>query len=135
MTVPTHRLGSYAGLTAEERATKRREQRDFILARAEEDIARARRSIKCGRDGAHAGRPGGCSNDGSDCLCACHDYPQLPVGTPVRYWSGSRQGDGEASRTCSTVQLLGGHLPVVWVEGVTGAIAMSHIEPGEPADA
>jgi hypothetical protein len=56
---------------------------------------------------------------------------ELPVGTPVRYWTGARKGDGKASRTRSTVQPLGGEggTSVVWVEGEGSCIAMTHIQP------
>lgn len=45
---------------------KRRE-----LAEAERRTLRAGRSIMCGENGNHA--PHGCRNDGSCCLCECHD--------------------------------------------------------------
>ncbi len=52
-----------------------------------------------------------------------------PVGTPVRYWTGLRKGDGVASVTRTEAQLLGGHTPVVWVEGEGACIALTHVEP------
>ena len=50
-----------------------------------------------------------------------------PVGTPVLYWPGTREGDGRESVTRSEAWLLGGHTPVVMVEGYAGGIALSHV--------
>jgi hypothetical protein len=54
----------------------------------------------------------------------------LPVGTPVRYWTGYREGDGKVSRTRTIVQPLGGEggTLVVWVEGEGSCIAMTHVQ-------
>ncbi|WP_346536985.1 hypothetical protein [Micromonospora sp. DPT] len=52
-----------------------------------------------------------------------------PVGTTVRYWKGVREGDGKTSTTRTEAQLLSGHTAVVWLEGVSGCIALTHIEP------
>ena len=52
-----------------------------------------------------------------------------PVGTPVRHWTWLRGvGPGVESRTRSTAQMLGGHRPVVWVEGHASCIALTHVE-------
>lgn len=54
-----------------------------------------------------------------------------PVGTPVRYWPGVREGAGIESRTRSAAQRLGGsegEQPVVWVDGCRSCIALSHVE-------
>ena len=50
-----------------------------------------------------------------------------PVGTPVLYWPGLREGRGRESTTRSCAWLLGGHTPVVMVEGYPGGIALSHV--------
>jgi hypothetical protein len=52
------------------------------------------------------------------------------VGVRVRYWKGAHEGDpsGEAP-TRTPAQMLGGHTPVVWVEGEPACIALTHIEP------
>lgn len=50
-----------------------------------------------------------------------------PVGTPVRYWSGRRFGDGQISRTREPACMMSGH-GSVWLEGVSGSIALSHVE-------
>ena len=46
---------------------------------------------------------------------------ELPVGTPVRYWTGFREGDGKASRTRTTAQPLGG-------EGEVSCISVTHVQ-------
>src|SRR4051812_5266004 len=56
-------------------------------------------------------------------------YTALPLGMPVRYWIGSREGAGRISRTRTAVQVLSGRTPVVWVEGEVSCIAMTHIQP------
>ena len=50
-----------------------------------------------------------------------------PIGTPVLYWPGVREGEGRKSATRSAAWLLGGHTPVVSVEGYAGGIALSHV--------
>ncbi|MEU4331461.1 hypothetical protein [Nonomuraea dietziae] len=54
---------------------------------------------------------------------------RVPVGTPVRYWTGYREGEGRISRTRSTARLLGGHTSVVWLDDVAGCISLTHVEP------
>jgi hypothetical protein len=51
-----------------------------------------------------------------------------PTGTPVRYWPGLREGEGIESMTRSHATVLGGHTPVVWVEGRGDCIALTHVE-------
>jgi hypothetical protein len=51
------------------------------------------------------------------------------VGTQIRYWTGAREGIGKTSFTRSTAQLLGGHTAVVWVDGESACVALSHVEP------
>lgn len=50
-----------------------------------------------------------------------------PVGTPVRYWTWTREGPGRESRTRSEAVVMGGH-GSVWVEGQMGCIALTHVE-------
>lgn len=50
-----------------------------------------------------------------------------PVGTPVRYWLGLREGPGSTSRTRSEAALMSDHASV-WIEGVAGSVALSHVE-------
>lgn len=61
---------------------------------------------------------------------------RVPVGTPVRYWTGAREhfGDappdeGKTSHTSSEAWLLGGHTPVVRVYGESACIALTHVQP------
>lgn len=53
----------------------------------------------------------------------------FPVGTRVRYWTGVREGVGKVSTTKTEADLLGGHTAVVWIEGESGCVALSHVEP------
>ena len=53
---------------------------------------------------------------------------RYPVGTPVRYWPGFREGEGRESVTRTPAWLVGGHTPCVSVEGYPGGIALTHIE-------
>lgn len=57
-----------------------------------------------------------------------------PVGSPVLYWPGERSGEGRKSATRSAAWLLGGHTPVVMVEGYAGGIALTHVMGYTPAD-
>lgn len=50
-----------------------------------------------------------------------------PVGTPVRYWTGLREGEGRTSTTRSEASLLSDHA-VVWVEGQSSCISLTHVE-------
>jgi hypothetical protein len=60
-------------LTRAERAAERERIREAALAAARRDALRFARSIRCGERGHHADLPGGCANDGTGCLCECHD--------------------------------------------------------------
>lgn len=52
----------------------------------------------------------------------------FPIGTRVRYWTGVREGVGRESVTKYAAALVSNQ-PCVWVEGVTGCIALTHVEP------
>lgn len=52
---------------------------------------------------------------------------EMPIGTPVRYWPGFREGAGRESLTRTPVWLVSG-TPCVSVEGYSGGIALAHIE-------
>jgi hypothetical protein len=54
---------------------------------------------------------------------------KYPVGTPVEFWTGAREGQGKQSRTRSQAEVLSGHTAVVWIEGVRGCVALSHVRP------
>jgi hypothetical protein len=51
-----------------------------------------------------------------------------PIGTPVRYWTGWREGDGKTGVTRSEARVLGGHTAVVWVTGESSCIALTHVD-------
>lgn len=55
-----------------------------------------------------------------------------PIGTHVLYWPGERTDEGRRSTTRSEAWLLGGHTPVVMVEGYAGGIALSHVMGIQP---
>lgn len=68
-----------------------------------------------------------------------------PVGTEVDYWRGVRDlfdlGDGKSpcfepsgrGVTTSRAMVLEGHTAVVWIDGCSGAIALTHVRVVEPA--
>ncbi len=59
---------------------------------------------------------------------------QCPVGAPVRAWpyvKGDKSGFGTVTR--SEAYVLSGHTPVVFVEGHSGCIALSHVDRREVA--
>jgi hypothetical protein len=54
---------------------------------------------------------------------------KYPLGTMVDFWTGLRAGEPSGtSTTRSEAELLGGHTAVVWLEGVRGCIALSHVK-------
>ena len=58
-----------------------------------------------------------------------------PVGTPVLFWPGLRQGSGFQSRTRSAAWEMGDGTPVVKVVSRSGGIALTHVEPLAVTDA
>jgi hypothetical protein len=52
----------------------------------------------------------------------------IPIGTPVRYWPGAREGDGRTSRTRTATQMFRDVEPVVCVDGYPGFIALTHVD-------
>lgn len=54
--------------------------------------------------------------------------PDIPVGTPVRFWPGIREGDGRTSRTRTAPQMFRDVDPVVCVEGFPGFMALTHVD-------
>jgi len=74
----------------ERREALRNRYFDQALLLAHADAARVQRSPKClgdlGGSPRHTGDPDGCSNDGSSCLCTCHDAlppSSIPVVAPA----------------------------------------------------
>lgn len=57
-----------------------------------------------------------------------------PIGTPVEYWRGRREGPGAMGETRSEAQLMGDSA-VVWITGVSGCIALTHVRVVSPAPA
>lgn len=53
---------------------------------------------------------------------------QLPVGTLVHAYPATRDGRRITGKTRSLPWLLGGHTPVVLVEGYAGGIALTHVD-------
>lgn len=53
---------------------------------------------------------------------------KCPVGGKVRYWTGLREGDGALSKTRTEATHLGNHTAVVWIEGHSACIALSHVQ-------
>jgi hypothetical protein len=64
----------------------------------------------------------------NDKLAATFHGVDIPFGTPVTYWPGVREGAGIESVTRSGVWFVCGQ-PVVLVEGYSGGVALTHIEP------
>ncbi len=59
----------------------------------------------------------------------------FPIGTPVKYYRGA-MGDESTSGlsvTSTAAEVLGGHTAVIWLEGVNGCIALTHIGIGPAA--
>lgn len=53
----------------------------------------------------------------------------VPVGTLVRYWKMAREGEPSGtSKTSTMASVLSGHTAVVWIEGCSGCVALSHVE-------
>lgn len=51
------------------------------------------------------------------------------VGTVVRYWRGAKSGEPSGvGETVSRAAVLGGHTAVIWINGCSGCIALSHVE-------
>lgn len=51
------------------------------------------------------------------------------IGAHVQYWTGVRKGRGKFSTTRSAAELNTIGIPVVWIAGQTGYVALTHVEP------
>lgn len=62
----------------------------------------------------------------------CADFnSRYAVGDAIKFWTGPREGNPTHEGSIRfAADVMGGHTPVVWVEG-KGAIALSHV--GGPA--
>lgn len=58
----------------------------------------------------------------------CDDFnARYEVGQPIAFWTGPREGTPtHEGRIRFPAEVMGGHTPVVWVEG-KGSIALSHV--------
>lgn len=60
----------------------------------------------------------------------CDDFnSRCPVGTPVLFWKGVREGLGANGIVRHPATVLGGHTPVAWITGASGCIALTHVQP------
>ncbi len=50
---------------------------------------------------------------------------RYPVGSRVRYWPSPTRC--EDTRTRSAAEILAEHIAVVWLDGVPGCVALTHI--------
>lgn len=62
-----------------------------------------------------------------------------PIGTPVLAYPGARperdkNGTRLTTRTRSAASVLGDHTAVVWVEGHSACIALTHVDPDHTAN-
>ncbi len=80
------------------------------------------------------------SEKGAQKVCDAFNA-ENPVGTQVRYWRGERDGEPSGTgKTYTEASVLAyafakkrhstssGNTPVVWIEGCTGCIALTHVE-------
>ena len=63
--------------TTVERAARREQYVGHAVRLGVEQAERLGRSIKCGELGRHSTDEDGCANDGSGCLCECHDPAEV----------------------------------------------------------
>lgn len=52
-----------------------------------------------------------------------------PIGSPVRYWTGFREGPGTVSRTTCEAWMSASHTAAVRVEGRGDYISLTHVQP------
>lgn len=53
---------------------------------------------------------------------------KYPIGTRVRYWKGVRSGDPEGESVTRSNAGVIGQSACVLIEGVRGAVALTHVE-------
>jgi len=81
-------------------------------------------------DGSHTVRP---TEHPTGELTAAQWNERYPIGTPVMAYPGCRSEDDPnderlVTRTRSRASTLGGHTPVVWVDGHGACISLTHID-------
>jgi hypothetical protein len=59
---------------------------------------------------------------------------RMPVGTPVVYWLGVKDGPGRAGVIRNTFSVFGSRVVVGWVAGQASFVAASHITPRADID-
>lgn len=53
-----------------------------------------------------------------------------PIGTMMYYWRGAKEAlPSDSGPLTSPASVLSGHTAVAWIEGCSGCIALSHVEP------
>lgn len=58
----------------------------------------------------------------------CDQFNKLvPVGSPVRVWTGYREGEGRVTEVSYPAQILGGHTAGVYTKDF-GFVALSHVD-------
>jgi hypothetical protein len=77
-------------------------------------------------DGSHTVRP---TEHPTGELTAAEWNRLYPVGTAVTAYPGVRGEDPLTTRTRSNAWTLGGHTPVVSVDGYAGGISLTHVDP------
>ncbi len=64
---------------------------------------------------------------------ACDHFNRLhAVGDTIRVWTGPREGKPVERTVRYPASILGGHTPVVYVEGGGGCVALTHVESFHP---
>jgi len=54
------------------------------------------------------------------------------IGAPFWAYKGLRGENPIACTLRAPAEMLGGHTPVAWLDGVSGCIALTHLEPRQP---
>ena len=60
--------------------------------------------------------------------CDCFNA-RFPIGTLMFAWTGEKKGPGRVGQVRARAEILSGHTPIVWLAGIRGCIALSHVEP------
>jgi hypothetical protein len=54
------------------------------------------------------------------------------IGTPVRFWTGVREGQGRVGTTWTEAQIMGGHTSVVYIRDLfgknVGSVSLTHVD-------
>ena len=65
--------------------------------------------------------------------CAVADFnARFAIGDAFWAYKGLRGENPIACTLRTPAELLGGHTPVAWLDGVSGCIALTHLEPRKP---